>query len=94
MAEIKKRITHKQNIQNLEHLIFRTNLLYKELEKEMKDYGIKEKAIKKIIEGKSVVECNYCDTPNAYEVFKNKFLKLIIYRCNNCNKIYFSRFKK
>ena len=90
MAKIKEEITHKQNIQNLEHLISKTNLLRRELEKEMKNYGIKEKTIKKIIEGKSVVECNYCDTPNAYEVFKSKFLKLIIYRCNKCDKIYFS----
>ena len=45
--------------------------------------GMEDITINALMEGKSVIECHYCETLNMYEVSHNKRDKWRMYQCGN-----------
>jgi len=82
--QTKEEIFRKQNKRNLELILWKLNLF----KDECKSYGMTEKTINKLIEGKEIIGCPYCSTPNMYKIVHSKDVKSIVYECGKCGKNY------
>jgi len=64
------------------------NKAKKDISANCKELGMGEKAIDAMMEGKEVIDCVYCHTPNMYETFYNEKQKYTMYECSKCGKNY------
>jgi len=82
MKNTKEEILRKQNKRNLELIVMRLELF----KDECKSYGMTEKTINKLIEGKEIIGCPYCFTLNMYKIVHSKDVKSIVYECGKCGR--------
>ena len=80
----KEEIFRKQNKRNLELIVWKLEIF----KDECKSYGMTEKTINKLIEGKEIRGCPYCFTPNMYEIVNYYSGGGIVYECSKCGKTY------
>jgi len=50
-----------------------------------KEFGMTDKTIDKLLDGKEIRECYACHTPNMYETFKTNIFG--VYICDKCGEV-------
>jgi len=57
-----------------------------------KEFGMTDRTIDKLLDGKEIRECYQCHTPNMYETFKNDDFH--VYVCDICGEVSLEEYDK
>ncbi len=76
------------------NLVKKIEELIGELNEDVRKMGMLDETIEKFLEGEEIIMCEYCHTPNVYELAYFPEKALSVYECLKCGKSYEKKYEK